>query len=462
MKKILYLIVVPLIFLSARSFPKAVSYEDVAVIVNQDNPLSVEIANYFALKRGIPENNMITISCTSDEDIDSTGFEDIRRQVEQQIEEKGMLDRINYLVTTKGLPLNVMKADNCEGITGVTFCSSFDSEISLLFSPWSDKILKKNAYVVNPYYLKTNHFTRQEYGIFLVTRLDGYSVEDVKNLIDRSGPDTFVDKTYAKFIIDFSYITDTALLNLFTEFINPAIDLLHSYGWKVVFHPELPLLEEQEDVFGYYSINYQPTDKDLNFYWLKGSVSEILLSTGNLTFYDSLNVLNELAVPDLIAGGATSSSTYVNSAFFSKIIKVNELYGRYLDENVHPHFNLAESYFMAMNDLSYQHIIVGDPKTSLNIQQSSNIEEKNPEPLTLYPNPSSGNLNAVWYASRPGTCEMMIQDITGRVVMRSVKAVQQGVNKESFDVQSLPDGIYFFLLNIPGQQNLTYKFIKRF
>ena len=85
-------------------YSQRVSYDDVAVIMNQDNITSVEIGEYFASSRNIPEGNLIYVSCPSVEVIDSTGFQDIRQQIETAFSSQELTGKINYLVTTKGLP----------------------------------------------------------------------------------------------------------------------------------------------------------------------------------------------------------------------------------------------------------------------------------------------------------------------------------------------------------------------
>jgi uncharacterized protein (TIGR03790 family) len=451
--------IVMLLTLPALTLTGQVSYEDVAVIINENDNNSVEIGQYFAQQRKIPVSNLIYIQCPSEELTDSIGFTDIRQQIEDKMSSQELTGKINYLVTTKGIPFNVRRSESCAGIDGVRYCSSLDSELTLLFSEWNDKILD-DGFVQNPYFQKSEYFDRNEFGIYLVTRLDAYTVDDVKTMIDRSGPGVEVAKNSAQFIVDFSYVSDSNVSKLFTEFVQPTVNYLILNDWHVVFDPTEDMLTDQSDVLGYFSINYQPSNKVLNFSWLKGSISEILLSTGNLTFYKDQNVFNELSIPDLLKEGAASSSTYVNSTYFSLIIQLSTLYERYFSEEVQPAFNLAESYFMAMPRLSNQYLIIGDPKTSLAIQQSG-VEEKNEvKSLIIYPNPADHLLNVSFMANIPGKYRLQFTDLTGRSIFSKEMACYKGLKEQKINVSNFPEGIYFINITGPGDNFRTMKFIK--
>lgn len=452
---ILFLVLLPMM----AAFSQRVSYDDVAVIMNKDNITSVEIGEYFASSRNIPEENLIYVSCPSVEVIDSTGFQDIRQQIESAFIGQELTDKINYLVTTKGLPFNVRKSDDCGGLNGVKYCSSFDSELSLLFSPWSDEIMD-DGFVENPYYDNWDYFTREKYGIFLVTRLDAYTLEDVKTLIDRGGPGIEVSKSLARFIIDFSYVTDEGVKEVLTSFVEPAINYLQLNDWQVVFDPGDELLTDQERVLGYYNVNYQPSNKVLNFDWMHGSISEILLSTGNLTFYKEQNVFHELSTPDLIEEGATSAVAYANNTYFSLIVQLDKLYERYLDATNRPAFNLAESYFMAMPVLSTQYLLIGDPKSSLTIVQNLQDDITPAGNLSLFPNPAGETIKLSFYPELPGIYSVEVLDLTGKEVLSVELNLAKGPVTEVIGLAGLPSGLYLMSVTGPDGSARVRKFTR--
>ena len=89
-----------------------VSYNDVAIIVNVNSPTSAAVGNYFKAARSIPDINVIYVSAPTSEEIDSLAFESIRSQVESHLVNNNLENVINYLVTTKGLPLKVRRGDD--------------------------------------------------------------------------------------------------------------------------------------------------------------------------------------------------------------------------------------------------------------------------------------------------------------------------------------------------------------
>ena len=104
MKFIILFITSILVF---NSSGQSTSYSDVAVIVNDNSQVSIEIGNYFQAARNIPSENMIHIFSPEKEIIDSMEFVQIRAQIESHLLNMGIVDSINYLVTTKGVPLKI-------------------------------------------------------------------------------------------------------------------------------------------------------------------------------------------------------------------------------------------------------------------------------------------------------------------------------------------------------------------
>src|SRR5262249_55834980 len=95
-------------------------------------------------------------------------------------------DRILYLVLTKGVPLRVTGTSGLQGTV-----ASVDSELTLLYRKLAGRAAPPAGRIDNPYFLGSNSvgnaktFSHEQHDIFLVTRLDGYTVDDVIGLIDR-------------------------------------------------------------------------------------------------------------------------------------------------------------------------------------------------------------------------------------------------------------------------------------
>ncbi len=253
--------------LSCFSFSQQVTYNDVAVVVNDNSQTSVDIGNYFAQQRSIPSQNIIHITTTTQEEIDTTQLFDLLSQVSGYLTANNLADSISYIVTTKGVPLKVVNGD-CAFAAG---CSSVEFEMALLLGPYSGSIAHGGT-AFNPYFQSEEHFKRSTYNIFLVTRLDGYSYNDVINLIDRSGPNIPVIKSEALFVLDISH-TDTSIASLFSTIMQGTADMLTQLGWNYVFDGDTATLLNQANVLGLYSVDYNSAGQNLNTVGLRDQLS---------------------------------------------------------------------------------------------------------------------------------------------------------------------------------------------
>ncbi|MCG8573834.1 MAG: TIGR03790 family protein, partial [Flavobacteriales bacterium] len=285
-----------------------VNYDDVAVIMNNNSSTSILIGEYFQEKRSIPDINMIYIDVPVEEVIDSAQFELMRSQIEEYITGNNLQDSLNYLVTTKGVPLRIEYGE-CEATTGggpfdFPKCSSVDSELALMLEEYSD-FINENGGLMNIYYEETNHFSRDEYGLYLVTRLSGHDIWDVKSLINRSGPNTPVADFGSNYVFD-SFNWDMSGDSAWAaDILAPAHDYVVAQGWNSVLATEVDFLTEQESVFGYYCVSATgnaDTDSPDNV-WVKGSVATVFVESSASTFnYDGAD--DRLLLADYIAEGA--------------------------------------------------------------------------------------------------------------------------------------------------------------
>jgi uncharacterized protein (TIGR03790 family) len=158
-------------------------YDDVALIVNDNSEISREIGTYFANRRGIPSSNIINISVPAQETINQGQFDDLADQVRENLSKRELTDSIEYLVTTKGVPLRVSASGGR--------AASVDSELMLLDGRYENRI-HSGGFFLNPYYQDVEEtssmkpFSREAYDIRLVTRLTGYTKEEAMRLVDLS------------------------------------------------------------------------------------------------------------------------------------------------------------------------------------------------------------------------------------------------------------------------------------
>jgi uncharacterized protein (TIGR03790 family) len=427
------------------SLAQQVSYSDVAVVVNDSSQTSIDIGNYFVQQRNIPSQNIIHISTTTQEEIDTTQLFDLLTQVGNYLTTNILSDSINYIVTTKGMPLKVSNG-NCMYGAG---CSSVELEMALINGPYSISI-GMGGTLFNPYYSSYQHFNRTDFHIFLVTRLDGYTYDDVINLIDRSGPNVLVEKNQALFVLDFTANANEDSVPIMTLAENTLTEL----GWNYVFYGDSTVLLNQSDVLGLYSIDYNSLGQSLNYNWLKGSVVKLALCNTAATFDENQNPDGNFLVADAIKEGATGAEGFVYCGYSNADLVYAFVLSHYLNDTIH--FNLAESYYAALPTLSYPHEVIGDPKTSILIDTLNGIPPLANLEIKLYPNPSTGIFRVSFPSSQNSYASVC--DLLGQILWRENWIASNKIH--SINLQSQPTGIYFLKIKT-GSEERMMKLVKQ-
>lgn len=184
----------------ARSFPldhPMSDYSDVLLVVNDNSTISKQIADYFRSVRNIPDKNICNITAQTAEQVTRAEFNRIRNQIESYVLDSEMEDDINFIITTKGLPIRISSGN-------WRLRASVDNELCLILGPYATWIDDLNNYQVNNvYYEKEEQFIRsEELPIYLVTRLTGYNFSDVKQLIDNAAASANQRDSGGSFLFD--------------------------------------------------------------------------------------------------------------------------------------------------------------------------------------------------------------------------------------------------------------------
>jgi len=159
-----------------------INYDDVLVVRNTNSLMSMQIADYFVTNRNIPSINICDITTSTSETINRDTFEnEIRAPVEDHIINNGLLGQINYIVTTKGVPLRISPDSHSWD------CACVDSDLALILGPYQSSI-GQPYWINNPYFDPDPYddFSRSRYGFFLVTRLTGFDFDDIQAIIDKA------------------------------------------------------------------------------------------------------------------------------------------------------------------------------------------------------------------------------------------------------------------------------------
>ncbi len=167
------------------TFLNYINYSDVGVLINNNSEASKTIGYAFVAARNISANRIFLFdndSTPSAETINPAQFDNYYAEpLRQMISDRNLETELNYLVTTKGIPLRINGPGNGR--------AAFDSEIGLINGAFNSTI-HQNWWSSHTYGPgageEMKEFSRQEEGFYLVTRLTGYTVETALGLIDKA------------------------------------------------------------------------------------------------------------------------------------------------------------------------------------------------------------------------------------------------------------------------------------
>ncbi len=340
--------------------------QNVLVILNQASPLSESIAEYYAAARHIPPANICRLNAKLEEEISREDYDkEIAGPVAACLRHKHLEEKILYIVTTAGVPLRI--AGHGSGL--MSEVASVDSELTLLYSDMHGRGHTVPAGTRNPFFGKIGStFRHSDFPIYLVTRLAGYDLADVKGIIDRA----LKARNRGKFVLDLK-ASDKMQGN---NWLREAARLLPKD--RVVLDDSAKVLYDQADVIGYASWGSNDPDRKqrhLGFHWLPGAIMTEYVSTNARTFArppDSWNIgawsdpksifagSPQTLTADYIHDGVTGASGHVAEPFLQLTPRPNILLPAYYLGR-----NLAESYYLSIPVLSWMNIVVGDPPCSL-------------------------------------------------------------------------------------------------
>lgn len=317
----------------------------VLVIVNTSDPESIRLGRYYAEKRGVPKDNMVLLETATTDEIRRPQFE---KEIEAPV--KAALAKtkspIDYLLLIQGMPLRVREGGY-----------SVDSLLMSGGVKTQPLTVGKDIFEIadNPYFGKTEPFSRAKFGFYLACRLDGYSFEDARSLVDRSlaakrskGP-FLLDQTPGKRVQSYGELQQT---------MDKANDLLKAKGVSTIFDKELTFVGSAEPVAGYVSWGSNDNKYDVNVYhslkFQAGAIAETFVSTSGRTFHPVTT--GQSLIADLIAQGVTGVKGYVSEPYLIAMAKPDLLFDRYTSGA-----NLADSFYAASPAVHWKDIVVGDP-----------------------------------------------------------------------------------------------------
>lgn len=322
--------------------------DHVLVVMNLDNDDSGAIAGYYVKKRAIPHSNVVMIHASSKEEIPLADYKStIEGPVREQITKCG--HTIDYIVLTRGIPIRIAEGGDSVDAYLVSMEKSFAPIRSL-----DDDSIKR---CLNPYFNQTEPFTHEKYGMYLVTRLTGYNVDDAKALVDRS---LAAKSEKGLFFFDGA---DNRKGGGYVELQNGMQDsnkALNAHGFQSEYEDTSTFRAPMQPLAGYCSWGSNDDHFDLRTYqslkFKPGAIAETFVSTSGRSFEKANLQQGQSNICDLIADGVTGVKGYVSEPYTFALARPQVLFPHYVQGQ-----NLAEAFYSASLVLKWKDLVVGDP-----------------------------------------------------------------------------------------------------
>ncbi|HUK33214.1 MAG TPA: TIGR03790 family protein, partial [Vicinamibacterales bacterium] len=355
----------------ASGHASAQSAANVLLVINTASAESDAVGRHYISRRGVPSENVCLLVAPTTETVTRAAYES---QIEQPIWKCIITarahDRILYIVLTKGVPIRISGTGGRSGTN-----ASVDSELTLLYRRHTGRMVPIVGFVPNPYFAGSaaidtiKPFAHDRYDIYLVTRLDGYSVHDVETLIDKG----VAPVRDGRFILDGrSGLVDPGG----DAWLRTAAQRLREQGIgdRVVLDQSTKVLTQQSKVLGYYSWGSNDPaihQRHFDLEFVPGALVAEFVSTDARTFKEPpatwlpANAAtkesiyagsHQSLIGDLIRDGATGAAGHVDEPYLDATIRPDILFPAYVSGR-----NLAEAFYAAMPYLSWQTLVIGDP-----------------------------------------------------------------------------------------------------
>lgn len=351
---------------------RAQTGESVAVVINDASGESQRIGEYYARKRAVPQANVIHLSTPSADDVSRPVFAaTIEAPIASALSRRDLQDRVLYIVLTKGIPLRIAGTAGDRGTV-----ASVDSELTLLYRRMTGRPAGAEGPLPNPYFLGTapvtqaRRFTHATEDIYLVTRIDAFTVDEALGLVDKASAPV----THGRILLD---ERDTLQDRTGENWLDAAGARLRAMGQgdRVLLDTNAKGVRDASDVLGYYSWgSNDPTlrVRRIGIGFEPGALAATYVNSDARTFQEppaswqpSGNSRDQKAwwagspqslTGDLVREGATGAAGHVADPSLAGAVRPQVLFPAYLSG-----FNLAESFYLAIPYLSWQTVVVGDP-----------------------------------------------------------------------------------------------------
>ena len=354
------------VFILLPATARGQSAQNVLLVINQSSADSVKVGEHYARTRSVPAGQVVRIQAPVAEAVSRAAYQaSIEAPIAEWLSRYLLQDQVLFIVLTKGIPLRV---DGTSGQSGTV--ASVDSELTLLYRKMTGAPVSAAGHIDNPYYLnerplsEARRFTHTVADIYLVTRLDGFTADDVVKMIDRGSKPA----REGRIVLDQkSTVIDRGGDQWLAETAKRLTD--SGQAARVTLEATRALATTSEPVLGYFSWGSNDPDNQLRqmgLTYAPGAIGGMFVSTDGRTFVEPSATWKpapagsesggQTLVADLIREGITGISASVAEPYLDAIVRPQILFPAYLSG-----YTMAEAYYLAMPYLSWQTIIVGDP-----------------------------------------------------------------------------------------------------
>ncbi|WP_321477858.1 TIGR03790 family protein [uncultured Paludibaculum sp.] len=339
----------------------ALTPAEVLVVGNRNSPVSRSIIDYYISKRGIPSQQVLLLNTEVDEEISRAVFDrEIAEPLGSFLKKRNWVDRILAIVTTSGVPLKIAGSEG-----RATVAASVDSEIAALYADFSGTAHLLPGPVPNPYFRSEKPLSHPEFPVYLVTRLTGYSLSDVRAIIDRS----LAARNRGVVVLD----QREPGVEEGDNWLQRATHLLPKQ--RVLHDETTQVVRGASNVIGYASWGSNDRsrrERNVGFHYLPGALVTEFVSTDGRTFQEPpeswspgppgkdrtlyFGGSTQTLSADFLRQGATGASGHVYEPYLPLTPRPEVLFPAYLSGRT-----LAESFWAAIPALSWMNIVVGDP-----------------------------------------------------------------------------------------------------
>jgi uncharacterized protein (TIGR03790 family) len=346
--------------------------KNVAVVINDASADSRRIGEYYAQRRGVPQTNVIHLQAPAAEEMTWRAFVNtIQTPIASALARGNLQDRVLYIVLTKGIPIRV-SAVTPRGVA----IMSVDSELTLLYRNMTGRPGGANAPQPNPYFVgagtvaDARPFTHAARDIYLVTRIDAFTVAEALALVDAGRAPV----TRGRIVLD---ERDALQDHLGEEWLDAAAERLRAMGDgdRVMLDTNVKPLRNVQDVLGYFSWGSNDPGlrvRRVGLGFVPGAIAATYLSADARTFQEPPSSWvpasgssdkntwwagsPQSLIGDLLREGATGAAGNVAQPSLAATVRPQILFPAYLAG-----FSLAESFYLSVPFLGAQTVIIGDP-----------------------------------------------------------------------------------------------------